>query len=91
MKHNIIDSKIRREEERKNIYKNKFETINKGAVRIYINIYIQRERDINIIALNLNGLNAQSKDTNWLNGYKNKPHIYAAYKKFTSGLETHTD
>ena len=25
------------------------------------------------------------KDTNWLNGYKNKTHIYAVYKKPTSG------
>ena len=33
----------------------------------------------------------QSKDTEWLNGYKNKTHIYAAYKRFTSDLKTHTD
>ena len=31
------------------------------------------------------------KDTDWLNGYKNKTHIYAVYKRPTSGLETHTD
>ena len=24
----------------------------------------------------------QQKDTNWLNGYKNKTHIYADYKRF---------
>ena len=26
----------------------------------------------------------QSKDTDWLNGYKNKTHIYAVNKRFTS-------
>ena len=33
----------------------------------------------------------QPKDTDWLNGYKNKTHIYAVYKKLTSDLKTHTD
>ena len=28
------------------------------------------------------------KDTDWLNGYKNKTHIYAIYKKPTSDLKT---
>ena len=28
----------------------------------------------------------QAKDTDWLNGYKNKAHIYAVYKKPTSNL-----
>ena len=31
----------------------------------------------------------QPKDTDWLNGYKNKTHIYAVYKKCTSDLKTH--
>ena len=31
------------------------------------------------------------KDTGWLNGYKNKTHIYAVYKRPTSDLGTHTD
>ena len=31
----------------------------------------------------------QPKDTDWLNGYKNKTHINAAYKRLTSDLETH--
>ena len=31
----------------------------------------------------------QPKDTDWLNGYKNKTHIYAVYKKPTSDLKTH--
>ena len=33
----------------------------------------------------------QSKDTDWLNGYKNKTHIYAVYKKPTSDLKIHID
>ena len=33
----------------------------------------------------------QPKDTYWLNGYKNKTHIYAVYKKPTSDLKTHID
>ena len=31
----------------------------------------------------------QPKDTDWLNGYKNKTHIYSIYKKPTSDLKTH--
>ena len=31
----------------------------------------------------------QPKDTDWLNGYKNKTHIYAVYKKPTSDLKTY--
>ena len=31
----------------------------------------------------------QPKDTDWLNGYKNKKQIYAVYKKPTSDLKTH--
>ena len=33
----------------------------------------------------------QQKDIDWLNGYKNKTHIYAVYKGPTSDLGTHTD
>ena len=33
----------------------------------------------------------QPKDTDWLNGYKNKTHIYAVYKNPTSDLKTHID
>ena len=33
----------------------------------------------------------QPKDTDWLNGYKNKTHIYAVYKKPTSDLKTESD
>ena len=31
----------------------------------------------------------QTKDTDWLNGYKNKTHIYAIYKKPTMDPNTH--
>ena len=31
----------------------------------------------------------QPKDTDWLNGYKNKIHIYSIYKKSTSDLKTY--
>ena len=33
----------------------------------------------------------QPKDTVWMNGYKNKTHIYAVYKKPTLDLKTHID
>ena len=33
----------------------------------------------------------QPKDTDWLNGYKNKTHIYGVYKRPTSDLGIHTD
>ena len=46
---------------------------------------------ISIITLNVNGLNVPTKDTDWLNGYKNKTHIYAIYKKLTSDLKKHID
>ena len=44
-----------------------------------------------IITLNVNGLNAPNKRHRLLNGYKNKTHIYAVYKRPTSDLGTHTD
>ena len=31
----------------------------------------------------------QPKDTDWQNGYENKTHICAVYKKHTSELKTH--
>ena len=46
---------------------------------------------ISIITLNVNGLMLPPKDIDWLNGYKNKTHIYAVYKKPTSDLKTHVD
>ena len=33
----------------------------------------------------------QPKDTDWLNGYRNKTHIYAVYKRPNSDLGIHTD
>ena len=33
----------------------------------------------------------QPKDTDWLNEYKNKTHIYILSKKPTSDLKTHID
>ena len=46
---------------------------------------------ISTITLSVNGLNAPTKGTDWLNGYKNKTHIYAVYKKPSSDLKTHID
>ena len=46
---------------------------------------------ISMITLNVNALNAPTKDSGLLNGYKNKTHLYAVYKRPTSDLETHTD
>ena len=62
-------------------YKNKSKTINKMAIRTYISK----------VTLNMNGLNAPTKKTEWLKGYKNKTHIYAVYRRPTSDLGTHTD
>ena len=33
----------------------------------------------------------QPKETDWLNGYKNKTDVYVVYKRLTSDLGTHTD
>ena len=33
----------------------------------------------------------QSKDIEWLNGYKKKAHMYAAYKRLILDLKTHRD
>ena len=46
---------------------------------------------ISIITLNVNGLNAPTKRHRLVDGYKNKTHIYAVYKKPTSDLKTHID
>jgi len=46
---------------------------------------------ISITALNVSGLNAPTKRQDWLNGYKNKTHIYAVYRRPTSDLDTHID
>ena len=47
-----------------------------------------------IITLNVNGLNARSKDMAWLNTLKkiiSKVYLSAAYKRLTSELKTHTE
>ena len=90
-KHNVKDShQITREERKRRRneenYKNNQSRINKMAMSTYISI----------TTLNVNGLNApvkseKKKDIEWLNGYKNKTHIYAAYKRLTSEMITHTD
>jgi len=64
---NKREEKRPRDKEPEKINKNKSKTINKRAIRTYISI----------ITLNVNGLLLQPKDTDWLNGYKNKTHIYA--------------
>ena len=46
---------------------------------------------ISIITLNVNGLMLQPKDTGSLNGYRNKTHTFAVYKRPTSDLRKHTD
>ena len=46
---------------------------------------------LSIITLNINGLNAQPKDKDWLNGYKNKTPIYVVYKRPSSKQGTHKD
>ena len=71
---------INKYKRRKKIYK-----INPKQLRNTIVTYIS------IIILNVNGLNAPTKSTDWLNGYKNKTHIYAVYKKPTLDLKTHID
>ena len=46
---------------------------------------------LSIITLNINGLNAPTKDKDWLNRYKNKTPIYVVYKRPMSKQGTHTD
>ena len=72
----LIYSRNTREE--KKDLQNKPKTIKQIAIGTYILI----------ITLNVNRLMLQLKDTDWLNGYKNKTHIYAVYKKHTSDLKT---
>ena len=62
-------------------YKNKPKTIEKILIGT----------DVSIITLNVNGLNAPTKRYRLLNGYIIKTHIYGAYRRPTSDLETQTD
>ena len=66
---------------RKKSNKKKSKTVNIMAIRTYISI----------ITLNVNGLNAPTKRNRLADGYKNKTHIYAVFKKPTSLLGTHTN
>ena len=68
-------------QEKKKDLQNQPKTIKKVTIGTYIAIII----------LNVNGLNAPTKDTDWLNGQKDKTYIYAFYKKPTSDLKTHID
>ena len=82
LKYNTKDSHQTRRGEykkrRKKSNKNKCKAINKMAIRTYIST----------ITLNVNGLNTPN-DIDWLNGYKNKTHIYAVFKRPTSLLGIH--
>ena len=75
----------RREQEKKGrnkSNKNKSKAINQMAIRTYISI----------ITLNVNGINIPTKrHIDWLNGYKNKTHTYAVFKRPISLLGTHTN
>ena len=64
-------------------YKNKHKTTKKMPVGTYVSL----------ITLNINGLMHQPKDTDWLNGYKNKTlqETNCCLQRPTSDLETHTD
>ena len=44
---------------------------------------------LSIITLNVNGLKAHPKDKDWLNGYKNKTHIYAVYETHIRSGDVH--
>ena len=46
---------------------------------------------ISIAILNVNGLNDLTKDTGWMNRYRNKTCAYAVYKRSTSDLRTDID
>lgn len=43
------------------------------------------------IILNVNRLNAPIKKIGWLNGFKNKTHLYAAYKRLTANRKMRTE
>ena len=66
---------------RENVYKLKSKTTKNMAMGSYLPT----------ITLNVNVLNDQPKEKDWLNGYKNKTPIYAVYERPTSNQGTHTD
>ena len=78
----IIKSEEKRTKEGgKKTYKSKSKTINKMAIGTYIMI----------ITLNVNSLNAPTKRHRLAEWIQNKTHMFAAYKRLTSDLQTHTD
>ena len=68
-------------QQKKKDLQNQPQTIKKMTIGAYVSI----------ITVNVIGLNAPPKDTDLLNGYKNKTHKYAGYKIPTSDLKTHID
>ena len=46
---------------------------------------------LSIITLNVNGLNAPTKEKDQLNEFKSKTHVYAVQRRPTSDLRTHAD
>ena len=46
---------------------------------------------ISLIALNVKGLEVQTKDIDWLNGCTDKTSIYVVFKRPTSVLGTNTN
>jgi len=67
----VIKPQEKRTKEGKKKEQQKSKTINKMAIRTYVSM----------ITLNVNGLNSPTKSIDWLNGYKNKTHIYAVFKR----------
>ena len=68
-------------QEKQKIYKINPKQLKKSHNRkIYINNYFKCK-----------WIKCAKKKLGWLNGYKNKIHMYAVYKKPTSDLKTHID
>ena len=67
-------------QEKKNDLQNQPQTIKKMATGTYIYIHNY---------FKCKWIKCSNQKTDWLNGYKNKTHIYAVYKKPTSDLKTH--
>ena len=66
----VIKSQENIKGKKKKSYKNKSPILNKVAIKKYISI----------ILLSVNVLNAPTNETDWLNEYKNKTHIYTVCK-----------
>ena len=79
-KHNTKDSQQITREEIKRRREGKRPKITVQNNKIATSTYLS------IITLTVNGIILQLKDTDWMNGYKNKIQIYAIYKRPTSAL-----